>query len=250
MAKIPSLQDLMKAGVHFGHQRSKWYPKMEQYIFTHKNGVHIINLEKTQKMLEGALAFLTETVAGGGTVLFVGTKRQAQAIVKDSALNAGMPYVVNRWLGGTLTNSKSVFGVARKFKKLKEEKASGGFEKYTKKERLDLDREIVKLETLVGGIESMTKMPDAVFIVDLKHEQTALKEATRLGIPVVAICDTNVNPEKADYPIPGNDDATSSVKILVELIGETVKESAVNRHKTAPTVAAATGQENNKAKKQ
>ena len=224
MPNVPSLQDLMKAGVHFGHQKSKWHPKMKPFIFTDKNGIHIINLEETQKYLATALEFVKNTVASGATVLFLGTKKQSRGIVKDAALSCGMPYVVNRWLGGTLTNSKSVLGVVKKYRKLKEEKATGAWEKYTKKERLKIDRQIEKLETLVGGIENVDKIPEAVFAIDVKYEKTAIKEAMIKKLKIVAITDTNVNPQKVDYPIPANDDATSSINLLVGLVAEAVKE--------------------------
>lgn len=222
----PSLQDLMKAGVHFGHQKSKWHPKMKPYIFVEKSGIHIINLEETQKALENALGFLEKTVSEGGTVLFLGTKRQAQNIVKDAALASNMPYVVTRWLGGTLTNASSVLGLVKKYRKLKEEKANGKLdEKYTKKEKLQVTREIERLEELIGGMEKLDKIPDAIFIVDIRHEKTAVQEAARKGVPIVAICDTNTNPELADYPIPGNDDATKSIQYLVGLAAEAIQNA-------------------------
>ncbi|MBT5503827.1 30S ribosomal protein S2 [Candidatus Falkowbacteria bacterium] len=224
MSIMPSLQDLMKAGVHFGHQRSNWHPKMERFIFTEKSGLHIINLEETLKELEHALDFVKQTVANGGTVLFLGTKKQAQEIVKEAAIDCKMPYIVHRWLGGTLTNSDSVLGVVKKYRKLKEDTASGAIKRYTKKEQLKISREIARLDVIVGGIESLTRVPDAIFIVDMKCEKTALKEAQRKNIPIVSICDTNNNPENADYPIPGNDDATSSIKLLVNIVKEAVKE--------------------------
>ncbi len=225
MSNIPSLEDLMKAGVHFGHQRSKWYPKMERFIFTEKNNIHVINLEETQKQLAKAYEFIAQTVATGGTILFVGTKRQAQEIVKDAALSCGMPYVVYRWLGGTLTNAASVLGLVKKYRKLKEDKATGALAKFTKKEQLDIDREIERLETIVGGIEKLDKIPDVMFIVDMKKEKTAVQECLRKKVPFIAICDTNVNPDLTDYPIPGNDDATSSIKILVTSIAAAINDA-------------------------
>jgi len=221
---MPGLEDLMKAGVHFGHRRSKWHPKMEPFIFTEKNDIHIINLEKTQTQLEKALGFLTQTVAAGGTVLFLGTKKQAQDIVKEGAIACNMPYIVYRWLGGTMTNANSVLGLVKKYRKLKEDKASGALKKFTKKEQLNMDREIIRLDTIVGGLENMDKLPQVVVIVDIKTEKTALNEAIRKEIPVVAVCDTNVNPELVDYPVPANDDATSSIKMIVNLMVEAVKE--------------------------
>ena len=224
MANVPSLQDLMKAGVHFGHQKSKWYPKMKPYIFVEKNGIHIINLEETQKALETALNFITETVAAGGTVLFLGTKKQARDIVKDAALSCGMPYVTNRWLGGTLTNAPTVLGLVKKFRKLKEEKASGKLLKYTKKEQLEMAREIERLETLIGGIEKLERVPDVLFVVDIKIDKTAIKEAIRRKIPVIGLCDTNSNPELVKYPIPSNDDAIKALQLMATLVAETIND--------------------------
>ncbi|MBI5077560.1 30S ribosomal protein S2 [Candidatus Falkowbacteria bacterium] len=224
MANV-TLQDLAKAGAHFGHQSSRWHPKMKQFIFAEKNGIHVINLEKTLEYLNAALEFVKKTVSEGGTVLFLGTKKQAQDIVKDAALACGMPYVIFRWLGGTLTNAHSILGLAKKLRKLKEAKASGELEaKYTKKERLNIDREIARLEIIVGGIERLEKIPNAIFIVDIKKEKTAISEANRKSVPVVAICDTNVNPDLVTYPIPGNDDAVSSIRLFVNLMAEAVKE--------------------------
>jgi len=225
MPNIPSLEDLMKAGVHFGHQKSKWHPKMRPFIFCEKNNIHVINLEETQKQLEKAFGFIKETVARGGTVLFVGTKNQVQDIVKDAALSCNMPFVVYRWMGGALTNAQTVLGLVKKFRKMKEDKALGNYQKYTKKEQLELSREIDRLNTIVGGMERLDKLPDVLFIVDIKKEKTAMAEALRKKTPVVAICDTNVNPELVDYPIPGNDDAVSSVKLLVGLVAEAVNEA-------------------------
>jgi len=222
---MPTLEEMLKAGVHFGHQKSKWHPKMKPFIFTEKNGVHVINLEETQKQLELALQYVKETVSAGGTVLFVGTKKQAQQIVKDSAIACGSPFIVSRWLGGTLTNSSSVLGLAKKLRKFKEEVASGEVTKYTKKEQLNITREIVRLDEVVGGIEKLERIPDVIFIVDIKNEKTAVQEALRRGVPVIAICDTNVNPELVTLPIPANDDATNSIKLVVELMAAAVKDA-------------------------
>jgi len=225
MPTIPGLTDLMKAGVHFGHQKSKWHPKMKPFIFTEKNGLHIINLEQTQKQLETALNFVKETVAAGGTVLFLGTKKQAQAIMKDGALACGMPYVIYRWLGGTLTNASSVLRVIKKYRKLKEDRATGVLaSRYTKREQLEINREIETLEIVVGGMEKLDRIPDALFVVDIKKEQTAVREAIKKGIPTVALCDTNVNPQLIDYPIPANDDAMNSIRLFVDLVVAAVKE--------------------------
>jgi small subunit ribosomal protein S2 len=225
MSNIPSVETLMKAGVHFGHQKSKWHPKMKPFIYIEKNGVHIINLEQTQKLLEKALGFIEKTVQNNGTVLFLGTKRQAQGLVKEAALSCDMPYVVTRWLGGTLTNATSVLGLAKKYRKLKEDKASGKLDKFTKKEKLTVTREIERLEDIVGGISKLERIPNVIFVVDVKHEKTAVQEAIRKGVPVVAICDSNVNPDKIDYPIPGNDDATKAIELFVKLVADKINEA-------------------------
>lgn len=225
MVKMPTLEEMLKAGVHFGHQSSKWHPKMKRFIFTEKNGIHVINLEETQKQLEKAVEFVKETVSAGGTVLFVGTKIQAKGIVKEAAIACGAPFIVSRWLGGTLTNSPSVLGLAKKLRKLKEETASGEISKYTKKEQLNISREIIRLDEVVGGIEKMEKIPDAIFIVDVKTEKTAVEEARRKGVSVIAMCDTNVNPELVTLPIPANDDAANSIKLIVELMAAAVREA-------------------------
>lgn len=238
MSKIPTLEEMLKAGVHFGHQKSKWHPKMKPYIFTEKNGVHIINLEETERLLEKALTFVNETISRGGTVLFLGTKKQARTIVKDAAISCGAPYIVSRWLGGTMTNSNSVLGLVRKYRKLKEENATGGLEKYTKKERLQIQREITKLDEVVGGIEKLDRIPDAIFVVDIKAEKTAVAEANRKGVPVIAFADTNVNPDRIDYPIPANDDATNSIRVIVNAVADAIKEAKEAMPVVAPKAAA------------
>jgi len=227
MVQIPSLSDLMKAGAHFGHQQSKWHPKMKPFIFTAKNGVHIINLEETQKQIALALDFLQKTVSAGGTVLFLGTKKQAQEIVKDAALSCNMPYITSRWLGGTLTNSTTILGVVKKYRKLKEDNASGKLDKFTKKEKLEMIREMERLSEIVGGMEKMDRVPEALFVVDIKTEKTAILEAKRQGVPVVAICDSNTNPDLVDWPIPANDDALKSIEVITKLVAEAI--SAVKK---------------------
>jgi len=222
--EIPSLLDMLKAGVHFGHQTGKWHPKMKPYIYGDRNGVHIINLETTQKKLEEALNYVKETVAKGGTVLFLGTKTQAKEIVREAAKSCGMPYIVERWLGGTFTNSATILKLIKKYQRMKNEFEKGEWEKFTKKERLVKERELKKLDTLIGGLATMEKLPDAIFIIDMKDEKTAVVEANKVGVPIVAICDTNINPEKAQYPIPANDDATKSIEMISKLVAEAVEE--------------------------
>ncbi|MBI4092389.1 MAG: 30S ribosomal protein S2 [Candidatus Kerfeldbacteria bacterium] len=219
-----SLAELLKAGVHFGHQVSRWHPKMRPFIFTSRSGIYIIDLEKTSAALKRAQQFVRERALAGGVVLFVGTKRQARAIVQSAAVKLGMPYVVERWLGGTFTNFPTITKMTKRLSQLKAERAHGGFAKYTKKEQLQFDDEISRLERMVGGIERMERLPDAVFIVDLKQEKTAVREARKMKIPMMAITDTNVSPEGIDYPIPGNDDATKSIQIITDAIAEAAGE--------------------------
>ncbi len=234
MTQIPDLMTMLKSGVHFGHQLSKRHPKMKPYIFTSKSGFHIINLEATQEKLTEALAFVNKVVANGGTILFLGTKKQAQPIVQKYAKACGMPYLTERWLGGTFTNFGEIVQVVRKYTKFKQQKATGEIKKYTKKEQLEITREIEKLDKIVGGIETMTKVPDAIFIVDIKREKTAVAEAIKKNIPVIAICDTNVNPDLITYCIPANDDAVKSIELITGLISQEIQEAA-NKKATAPT---------------
>lgn len=226
-----SLPELLKNGVHFGHQESRWHPKMKPYIFAARNGVHIINLEKTAEKLKEALDFLREIVTLGGVVLLVGTKRQAKEIVRKYAMEVKMPFITERWIGGTLTNFSVISRLIDKFKKLKKEKESGELQKYTKKEQLKFDQEIERLNKLVGGVESLGRLPQALFVIDVKHEKTAVREAKRMKIPLVALVDTNSNPSDVDYVIPGNDDATKSVEYMTGLIAESIKEGLAQREK-------------------
>ncbi len=224
MPETPSLLEMLKAGVHFGHRVSKWHPKMKPYIFTSRNGIHIINLEETQIKLKEALDFIRETTKNGGAVLLVGSKKQAQAIIERAAKEAGLPYVNQRWLGGTLTNFSVILRLIRKFKDLKRKQSSGELEKYTKKEQLGFKKEIEDLNNLIGGIETLEKIPEAIFILDLKKEKTALAEAKKKNVPIIAICDTNVDPSGVNYVIPANDDAVKSIELIVGLIAQAAKE--------------------------
>lgn len=224
MTQLPNLVEMLKAGVHFGHRVSRRHPKMDPFIFGEKQGVSIINLEETTKRLKESLDFAREVVAQGGIILFLGTKKQAQSIIKKYAEEAGMPYVIERWLGGTLTNFRVISKIIKKYKNLKEKKSKGELEKYTKKEQLEFQREIERLEKMVGGIENLDRIPEAIFILDIRKEDTAIKEANRKKVPIIAVCDTNTNPELIDYPIPANDDATKSIELLVKLVAETIKE--------------------------
>ncbi len=214
------LIDLLKAGVHFGHTKSKRHPSMEPYIFGAKQGIHIIDLEKTQSMLDNAVKFVQEITSKGGVILFVSGKKQAKAIVKEAAEKAGMPYINTRWLGGTLTNFNNIIDLTKKLKQLEEEKVKGAWERYTKKEALEKDREIIRLKEMVEGIKNMTKLPDAVFIVDIKKDKTALAEASKKNIPVIAILDTNCNNKDVKHIIPGNDDAVKSITLITNVIAD------------------------------
>lgn len=239
MTSIPDLMTMLKSGVHFGHQTGRRHPKMEPYIFTTKSGFHIINLEKTQEKLKEALEFVEKIVSNGGTILFLGTKKQAQPIVTKYAKECGMPYVVERWLGGTFTNFPEINRLVKKFIDLKKKKETGQLDKYTKKEKLEFEREIDKLNSMVGGIEILTRVPDAIFVIDVKKEKTAIAEAVRKNIPVIAMVDTNVNPGKVNYPIPANDDAVKSIELITGLISESVKEGLKNKDKNVSAVKTA-----------
>lgn len=224
MAKMPSLLEMLKAGVHFGHQSSRWHPKMKPFIYGERGGVHIIDVEKTSAKLEQALAFVTDTVARGGSVVFLGTKRQAQPIVEQYAKEAGMPYINTRWLGGTLTNFAQMQKIIRHYLDLKDKSAKGELKKYTKLEQLQFSREIEELDGKIGGLSTLTKLPDALFILDARHEKTAVREATTMGVTMVALVDSNVNPKGIRFVIPGNDDAVGSLDMVTRLMAEAVKE--------------------------
>lgn len=224
MSKVPSLVEMLQAGVHFGHQTSKWHPQMKKFIFGSRNNVHILNLEETQKALEKAMAYAKSVAARGGVILFVGTKKQAVSVVERTAKLAGMPYVNKRWLGGTLTNFSAIAAMLRKFKDLKRRHEKGELGKYTKFEQMKFGEEIEKLEDKVGGIQDLTRIPDAVFILDIRKDNTALDEAVRRGIPVIAICDSNVNPTDVEYPIPANDDGVKSIELIAGLVAQACKE--------------------------
>lgn len=225
MTKIPTIEEMLKAGMHFGHRTSKWHPKMAPYIFTSRNGVHVIDLTKTAQKLQEALDFIKKNVVEGKTVLFVGTKDQVKGPLKEMALEAGVPYVSEKWLGGFLTNFPVIKKLIKKYKDYKEKKETGKLDKYTKKERLEIDREITKLDARVGGLVDLNKVPDVIFIWDIKKEKTAVAEAMKKNIPVVAVCDTNVNPEGISYVIPANDDASKTIKLVLNTIKEAILEA-------------------------
>ncbi|WP_297850096.1 30S ribosomal protein S2 [uncultured Corynebacterium sp.] len=220
---VVTMRELLDAGVHFGHQTRRWNPKMRRFIFTDRNGIYIIDLQQTLTYIDEAYEFVKETVAHGGTILFVGTKKQAQEPVQEEAERVGMPYVNHRWLGGMLTNFQTVSKRLARMKELQAmDAAEDGYAGRGKKEILMLTRERTKLERVLGGISDMTKTPSALWIVDTNKEHIAVSEAQKLRIPVVAILDTNCDPDLVDYPIPGNDDAIRSVKLLTHIVGEAV----------------------------
>lgn len=232
MPYVPTLLEMLQSGVHFGHQANRWHPKMEPYIFTVRSGVHVINLEKTQLMLASAAEFAKQIAVKGGTVLFLGTKRQAQEPVKAAAEKCGMPYITERWLGGFLTNFQELHRLIKKFRDMKKARETGELEKYTKKERAMFDKEIAKLESFLSGVEKMDTMPDALFIVDIRHEKTAREEAITMHVPTIAMCDTNVNPVAVEHVIPANDDAVRSISLIANVIADAIIEGTSAFKKT------------------
>src|SRR6188474_318097 len=218
------MKELLEAGVHFGHQTKRWNPKMKEYIFGERNGIYIIDLQKTLKLFKDAMRFVGEMAAQGKTVLFVGTKRQAQDAIAEEAGRCGQYYVNQRWLGGLLTNFQTVQKSIKRLKDLESMQTDGRYEKMTKKERIKLDRERESLNKNLSGIKSMNRLPDCVFIIDVKKEEIAVAEANRLGIPIVAVVDTNCSPEGIDYVIPGNDDALRAVRLFASRISDAIVE--------------------------
>ena len=221
---VISMKQLLEAGVHFGHQTRRWNPKMAPYIFTERNGIYIIDLQKTVKKIEEAYAFLKEVAAEGKPILFIGTKKQAQGAIKEEALRAGMYYVNQRWLGGMLTNWKTISQRIQRLNDIKEMQENGTFEKLSKREVLTLERELDRLEKFLGGIKEMKEMPGAIVVIDPKKEKIAVKEARILGIPIVGTVDTNCDPDDVDYVIPGNDDAIRAVKLISGILADAIIE--------------------------
>ena len=221
---VVAMKQLLEAGVHFGHQTRRWDPKMAEYIFQARNGIHIIDLQKTSKKLDEAYKFIKDQAEEGKTILFVGTKKQAQECVKEAAEKCNMYYVDQRWLGGMLTNFGTIQGRIQRLKKLEAMQEDGTFELLPKKEVIELKKEIEKLEKNLGGIKEMDKTPGVMFVVDPKKERIAILEARKLGIPVVGLVDTNCNPEDVDYAIPGNDDAIRAVKLITDVMANAVIE--------------------------
>ena len=226
---IISMKALLESGVHFGHRTHKWHPAMKPYIFTERNSIHIIDLQKTVKALQQAYNVVRDTVSEGGSVLFVGTKRQAQETIQEEALRANMPYVTVRWLGGMLTNWRTIRARVNELERLERMRDKGDFGRLTKKEALILSREIERLEILLGGIRHMSRVPELLFVVDVHREETAIHEANLLDIPVIALVDTNCDPRNVDYVIPSNDDAIRAIKLLVSKIADAALEGAAMR---------------------
>jgi small subunit ribosomal protein S2 len=230
MSTVVTMKQLLESGVHFGHQTRRWNPKMKRYIFTERNGIYIIDLQQSLAYIDSAYEFIKETVAHGGTILYVGTKKQAQEAIAEQARRVGMPYVNQRWLGGMLTNFSTVYKRLQRLKELEEidfgDVAASGM---TKKELLGLKRERDKLDKTLGGIRDMARVPSAIWVVDTKKEHIAVNEARKLNIPVVAILDTNCDPDEVNYPIPGNDDAIRSVSLLTRVVADAVADGLMSR---------------------
>jgi small subunit ribosomal protein S2 len=230
-----TIKELLEVGAHFGHQTSRWHPRMKRYIFTKRNGIHIIDLEKTADMLDRACEFVKQLAAEGGKILFVGTKKQAQEIIEEEAKRCGMYFISQRWIGGVLTNFSTIQSRMDYLVRLEDQQARGDFNRLPKKEALKLNEEIVRLNKQMGGFKEMTTLPDALFIVDPVKENIALAEAKRVDIPVIAIVDTNCNPDNIDYPVPANDDAIRAVKFITAKIADAIIEARFGEEAIIPT---------------
>lgn len=224
MLKLPTLKELLAAGAHFGQRTSRWHPKMKPFLFGASKGVHIINLEKTRERLAKAAEFALNLTRRGGVILFVGTKSQAHKVIMEEAQRAGVPYVTGRWLGGLFTNFNTVLDLIRKLERLEADRDKGKLELYTKREQLDVQRQIKKLHDTIGGIKMMHRLPDAIFVVDVNIDKIAVTEARRKKIPVIGICDSNGDPSKIDYPIPANDDAIKTIEMITKVMADAVLE--------------------------
>ena len=233
MANV-TMRQMLEAGLHFGHQTRRWNPKMKPYIYGPRNGIYIVNLDLTMKMFRKAYQFMAESVAEGGSILFVGTKKQAQAIIKEEAERCGMYYVNHRWLGGMLTNFQAIRNSIERLKKIEAMQEDGSINRFPKKEILQMEKERVKLTRNVGGIKNMRSLPDVLFIIDPRKEDIAVDEATKLGIPIVALTDTNCDPDGIDYIIPGNDDAIRAIRLIASLMAEAVQEGKARRGEETP----------------
>jgi len=234
---VVSMKQLLECGVHFGHQTRRWNPKMKPYIFTERNGVYIIDLQKTVRGLDKAYDFIRTTASEGGTVLFVGTKRQAQDTIRDEATRCGQHFINQRWLGGLMTNFPTIRKRVQRMLELRKYDEDNTWEKFSKKELAALRKEQLKLEKYLGGIAKMTAVPDAIFLIDPRREENAIAEARKLGVPVVSIVDTNCDPEVIDYPIPGNDDAIRAIKLITGLMANAVIEGRQGEDEAAPAEA-------------
>jgi len=219
-----TMRQMLEAGVHFGHQTRYWNPKMEPYIFGHRNKIHIINLEKTLALYQDGLKFARQLAANRGTLLFVGTKRQARDIVREEAQRCSMPYVDHRWLGGMLTNFKTVKQSIKRLKEMEQMAQDGTFDRISKKEALGLQRELLKLQRSLGGIKELSGLPDALFVIDVGYHKGAIAEAVKLGVPVIAVVDTNHSPEGIDYVVPGNDDSSRAIRLYARGVADAVLE--------------------------
>ncbi|HEU0293650.1 MAG TPA: 30S ribosomal protein S2 [Anaerolineales bacterium] len=226
---VISMKSLLESGVHFGHRTNKWDPRMKPYIFTERNGIHIIDLQQTSKLLTQAYNVIRDAVANGGTILFVGTKRQAQETIAEEAARCGMPYVTERWMGGILTNWSTMYARIQELERLEKLRDTNEIDRLTKKEGLLIGREITRLTTRLSGIRLMKRRPDMIFIIDVGREESAVHEANLLGIPIVALVDTNCNPQEIDYVIPSNDDAIRAIKLLVAKVADAVLEGKAAR---------------------
>lgn len=220
-----SLRQLLECGVHFGHPTRKWNPKMNQFIYTKRNGIHILDLQQTVQFIDDVHGYVSGLVDKGGKILFVGTKKQAQDAIREEAAKCGMPYVASRWLGGLLTNWETIRKRTQRLKDLRKQRDEGYFDKITKKDARYLGEELTKLEKFLGGLAELDKLPDALFIVDVKKEKNAVAEARKLGIPIVGILDTNCDPDDVDYKLPGNDDAIRSIRLFCQIIADSVREA-------------------------
>jgi len=229
MLTIPSLEELLKKGVHFGHKTSKRHPKASRYIHTDRNGVHIIDLQKTTEALPMVLDFAEKITKSNGQILFIGSKKQAREIVKNAADNCQSPYIIGRWLGGTFTNFENIVKLTRKLEKMEKDEEDGVWELYTKKEQVNFRKELNKLKENVGGIKAMKRLPQAIYVVDIIKEKTAVSEARKMNIPIIAMTDTNVNPELVTHAIPANDDAIKSIEIITNLLADTIKEAKATK---------------------
>ncbi len=225
--QYPSVLEMLQSGVHFGHHVSRWHPKMKPFVYGDRNQVHIINLEKTEEQLHSVLPAIKQMAAEGKQILFVTTKPQARELVKQAAIDCGMPYLTERWLGGLLTNFAEIKKLIKKYNTLKEKQTKGELGNYTKKEQLEISKELEKMDTYLAGLSTLERMPDALFIPSVQREKTAVVEANKMNVPIIGVCDTNANPAKVSYVIPANDDAVKSITLILNLVRDAIKEGSV-----------------------